>query len=68
VGDIWYFDLRGPNKDIWVWVRIAPSGGVVARCERTFNYYLEALEDAQNHGLLGRPQFGPPPASIIAPR
>ena len=67
VGDTWYFDLRGPRKDIWVWVRVASSGAVVARCGRTFKYYLDALEDAQNHGFIGKPQFGAPPAPGARP-
>jgi hypothetical protein len=61
--DSWYFDLQGPRKDVWVWTRVAPTGAVTARCGRTFSYYLDALEDARNHGFTGQPKFGPPQAS-----
>ena len=67
--DSWYFDLHGPNKDIWVWIRVAPDGKMIARCDRTFRYYLEVLEDAQQHGFTGEPKFGepPPPVSVVKP-
>ena len=61
MADTWYFDLRGPNKDMWVWVRLTPSGAVKARSDGTFKYYLDVLEDARNHGFVGEPFFGPPP-------
>jgi hypothetical protein len=60
--DVWYFDLLGPNKDTWVWVRVGNDGKVTSRCDRGFAFYLDVLEDAERHGFAGEPRFGPPPA------
>jgi hypothetical protein len=55
----WFFDLEGPEKDIWVWRRVAANGTVV-RSKETFRYYLDALADAQQEGFTGAPSFGKP--------
>jgi len=62
VEDSWYFDLLGANKDSWVWVRVGSDGQVKGRCERSFRYYLDVVEDAKSHGFIGQPKFGQPPA------
>jgi hypothetical protein len=61
VEDSWYFDLLGANKDIWTWVRVGSDGEVKGRCEQTFRYFLEVMEDAKRNGFAGEPKFGQPP-------
>jgi hypothetical protein len=61
VEDNWYFDLLGANKDSWVWIRVGSDGNVKGRCERSFRYYLDVIEDAKAHGFAGEPRFGQPP-------
>jgi hypothetical protein len=60
VREQWYFDCEGPAGDQrWVWRRVAPDGTVLFESER-FNYYLDALNDAERQGFNGLALFGKP--------
>ena len=48
-----FADKRG---DAWLWA-IRHEGRVVAKSDRTFHYYLDALTDARAHGHNSEPHF-----------
>ena len=62
--DTWYFELIGVNRNEWVWTRVDPNGRLIAESKESFEYYLQALDNARAHGLVGRPVLGTPPQEV----
>lgn len=52
-----YFDLIGPQQDVWVWRLVDDDERLMALSGSTFRYYLEALADARKNGLDLQPSF-----------
>jgi hypothetical protein len=53
-----FFDLLGPKQDVWVWRQVDEDGVLLAMSADTFQYYLDCVADAKQHGFDGaHPSF-----------